>query len=137
MRSLRVLLVGDHALAVDAAGDALQAITGVDVVARTSWAAAGTRPNGEVDVVVLEQSLAEPVTPERIREVASTYPGARLVSIALRDGAAYRWVRIRPAGAWFEIEETGEGRLQRALLGLHRVATAPHAVSPAIPRSTA
>jgi hypothetical protein len=64
MRSLRVLLVGDHALAVDAAGDALQAITGVDVVARTSWAAAGTRPNGEVDVVVLEQSLAEPVTPE-------------------------------------------------------------------------
>jgi hypothetical protein len=46
-------------------------------------------------------------------------------------------MRIRPAGAWFAIEETGEGRLQRALLGLHRVMAPPHAVSPAMPRSTA
>jgi hypothetical protein len=117
MTALRVVLVGDHEVALAGTGHALTRIDGVEVVehAMAGHAPAPRHP-GDVDVVVLERSLGGSFPEDRLSELAAACPGARILSVVLRAANEYAWVRVRPTGPLFAVEATGEGPLDGVLL---------------------
>lgn len=116
MDGLRILLVGDHPLAMAAARRGLAGIEGVSVIAAAVPGPAASRDAARaVDAVVMERSLAGPATAAEIEHLARAHPGARIVTIALDEGHAYRWVQVSPLDAMFRVERAGVGPLQQVL----------------------
>lgn len=116
MDGLRVLLVGDHPLALAEARSGLAGIDGVSVVDAADPGMPGGRDAADaVDTVVMERSLAGPPTAAEIERLARAHPGAPIVTIALHEGHAYRWVQVSRLGAWFRVERAGVGTLHQVL----------------------
>ena len=109
-RTPSVLLLTDHAIA---ARDARASLGRVADVRRASLA----RPRRGVaaDVVVLDQTLAEPPSGARLADLATRAGGAPIIS-AIADGTGrYRWLRVRAASGLFRIEAFGTGTLAEAV----------------------
>ncbi len=91
-----------------------------------------------------EQTLGTAHTAERLVAQVAARPGVSLVSIALCEGAGYRWLRVRRAVGGFLVEGSGTGRLEDVLraslaepqVHLHHAAR-HHPASPAMPCSIA
>lgn len=122
MAALRVVLVGDHEVALSGTTHTLARVLGVTVVERAQAGhAPAPRYPGDVDVVVLEQSLGGRFAADRLAELAAACPGAGILSVVLRAGDEYAWVQVRPTGPLFAVEATGVGTLDSIL----RQAAAP------------
>jgi hypothetical protein len=138
---VRVLLIGEHAAALAPVRAALGRMPRVQVVPGADPAnRAG--PAVRVDLVMLEQTLGTARTAERLVDLVGAQPGTALVSIALREGTDYRWLRVRRATGGFLVEGAGTGHLEDVLRdSLETPQVHPAALhqpaSPAMPCSTA
>jgi hypothetical protein len=106
-----VLLLSDHAMAADAASDALG---GGAVVTRGRltghWGAV------PADVVVVEQTIAGSSTPLELDRLAAVTQGDAPILTVISDGSdRYHWIRLRPAGGRFRYEASGISSLQEAV----------------------
>jgi hypothetical protein len=138
---VRVLLIGEHAAALAPVRAALGRMPLVDVIGGGAIVGAN-RTHEAVDLVMLEQTLGTPRTAERLVELVGARPGTALVSIALCEGADYRWLRVRRAVGGFLVEGAGTGRLEEVLHAslepaLLQDAAGHQPASPAMPCSTA
>jgi len=109
---MRVLVVGDHDVAVTPLRRALGAVAGVQLIAQDALA-----DPSAVDAVVVEQSLDEPGGGSPLATLAGRFPNASLLFVALHRGDRYRWVHVRPLGAGFHVQDAGTDRLAAILAG--------------------
>lgn len=120
------MVIGDHALALEAARARIDAVRGARVVNQASWAwQPGPVPHVAVDLIVLEQTL-DGVDSGRIASLAAAFDGTPMASVALQGDGQYRWVRFRKVGARFQVDDVGRGSLEM-LLQLEAAATEPQA----------
>ena len=134
---VRVMVMGDHDLAMAPVRHALAGVAGVEMVG----CPAPTRTPA-VDTIVIDQSMGPKRATEGMRALADQYPGASLLVIELQGGDEYRWVHIQPHGAVFRVYDAGTGPLSGILATSLATArpghdAARHATAPAIPCSTA
>lgn len=135
---VRVLVVGEHAVALGPVRAALAGLPGVEPVS----ARPGTEP-GPVDAVVMDQSLGGPPA-GGLDALAAAHPDVPLVVVALQHADRYRWLRVVPVGTGYAVRGAGTDTLRVILRGLVRDAGAhddrsvlAHAMLPTMPRSIA
>jgi DNA-binding NarL/FixJ family response regulator len=134
---VRVLVVGDHAVALAPLRAALAALPGVEpVIARAGGM------TGVIDAVVLDQSLGDAPENGGLDELAAAHPDACLVVVALQHADRYRWLRVLPRGAGFAVRGAGTDTLRVIIRDLLRdlgpgERDRVHATLPTMPRSIA
>jgi hypothetical protein len=137
-RMVRVLVVGEHAVALAPVRAALAVLPGVEPVS--------ARPGSEtgpIDAVVMDQSLGA-APPGGLDALAAAHPDASLVVVALQHGDRYRWLRVLPNGTSYTVCGAGTDTLRVILRDLLRELGTrdghggpAHAMLPTMPRSIA
>jgi hypothetical protein len=108
-RTASVLLLADHAIAARDARVSLGSAT------RTRWARSVSEESVTADVVVLENTLAEPPTDTALTALAGRVGGAPILSVTAVGAGRYRWLRMRSTHGLFRIEASGSGTLAEAV----------------------
>jgi DNA-binding NarL/FixJ family response regulator len=132
---VRVLVIADHAVALAPVRRALAAFPDARLVTDDQTG------QGDVDVVVLDQSLGTSTTVDRLSTLAAAHPDALMVAIALQGRGRYRWIRMRLQEAGYGVRAAGTDRLSDIFGAIVGTAdgdgASAHGAPPAIPRSTA
>ncbi len=135
-RMIRVLVMGEHAVATMPVHAALAGRADVETVSSV----VGPSARG-VDAVVMDESFDAASVAERLDVLSALHPDARLVVVALQRADRYRWVRVLPNAARFAVRGAGNDTLDdivEALLDdLRADDLEAHDALPTMPRSIA
>jgi hypothetical protein len=137
-RMVRVLVLGEHAVALRPVWAALAGLPGVEPLRERPLDA----PD-EIDAVVMDQSLGA-LPAGGLEALAEAHPEASLVVVALQHHDHYRWLRVLPRGTGYAVTGAGTNTLRFIMRDLVRAlgtredpGETGHAIVPTMPRSIA